>query len=250
VRAKNSLKSSFTGSKLRFSDRFSLPITLPRYVLKEALRLAGAALLLLLGSCTHAPPQVTQVFDQVNRVYDPAEGAWTERLSVFVQASSSDGVKVFDRLHLIHDGHGLFVTLNRSQWASSTPPGEFWMGVNNLEFSGGVPTGEWRALLVTRSGQKVESKFVVPPPARAASPRTIIPVVRPDLVPQRYQVSGWVDSYLVWARDARGAVLSRAKTFGPTFEVPTGTVSFELYSYDNDRGEGLVAGPFPVQNHP
>ncbi len=214
------------------------------------LRLAGALLLLLLGSCSHAPPQVTQVFDQVNRVYDPADGAWTERLSVFVQASSSDGLKVFDRLHLIHDGQGIFVTLNRSQWASSTPPGEFWMGVNNLKFSGSVPTGEWRALLVTRSGQKVESKFVVPSAVRTPSPRTAAPVVRPDGAPYRYRVSNWVDSYLVWPRDAGGTVLSRTKTFGPTFEVPAGAVSFELYSYDNDRGEGLVAGPFPVQNHP
>jgi hypothetical protein len=207
-------------------------------------------LLLLLASCTHAPPQVVQVFDQVNRVYDPAEGAWTERLSVFVQASSSDGVKVFDRLHLIHDGQGLFVTVNRPQWASATPPGEFWVGVNNLSYPGGIPSGEWRALLVTRSGQEVEAKFIVPSSAGATPPRTRTPAVRPDSAPQRYTVSGWVDSYLVWARDARGAVLSRAKTFGPTFEVPPGTVSFDLYSYDKDRGEGLVAGPFPVQNHP
>jgi hypothetical protein len=211
----------------------------------------GAALLvslLLLVSCTHAPPQVVQVFDQVNRVYDPAEGVWTERLSIFVQASSTDGTKVFDRLHLIHDGQGYVVSLNRSQWTSATPPGEFWVGVNNIEFPGGVPTGEWRALLVTRSGQKVESSFVVPP--EPGAPRSQVPRVQALAQPLHYSVSGWVDSYLVWARDPRGTVLSRVKTFGPDFEVPSGAASVELYSYDNAQGQGLIAGPFPVQNTP
>ena len=204
---------------------------------------------LLLASCSHAPPQVVQVFDQVDRVFDPATQAWSERLSAFVQASSSDGTKVFDRLHLIHDAQNLFVTVGRSQWVSVDRPGEYWVGVKDLGFPGGkVPTGEWRAMLVTRAGQKVEIRFQVPPTGPGAkAPRTSGVTVQPADLTGQYSVAGWVDDYLVWARDAKGQLIARNKTLGPSFQVPQGTATFVLYSYDKDRGEGLEAGPFPVQ---
>ena len=75
----------------------------------------------------------------------------------------------------------------------------------------------------------------------------------PDLirnwVPGRYTVSGWPDDYLVWSRDPKGTVVSRTKTVGSSFFVAVGARSFVLYSYDKNRGEGLVAGPFPVQDN-
>jgi len=207
-------------------------------------------LVLVLGACSHAPPQVVQVSSQVNRVWTPVEGAWSSRLSVFVQASSTDGNKVFDRLHLIHDGQQLFFTLNSSQWSVVERPGEYWVGTNDLVFPGPLPTGSWRAVLMTKSGQRIEAPFEVPPPAPDAPPARRGPVsVRavPGILPGKFMVSGWVDDTLVWFKDAQGAVVSRAKVVGPEITVPPGTVSFVLYSYDKNRGEGIEAGPFPVQ---
>jgi hypothetical protein len=207
-------------------------------------------LALFLASCAHAPPQVVQVFSQVNRVYNPASGGWSAQLAVFVQGASSDGTKVFDRLHLIHDGEGLYFTLDRSHWTKVERPGEAWMGSPGLSFPGEVPTGTWRALLVTRDGQKVETTFAVPPQVPGApAPRKGKVTVSPDRqVPGKFTVSGWVDDTLVWALDAQGAVLSRTKVYGPNLQIPPGTVTFVLYSYDKERGEGLEAGPFPVQS--
>jgi hypothetical protein len=216
--------------------------------LKRFFLLAGSLLLL---SCSHATPQVVQIFDQVDRVFDPDAKAWSERLSVFVQAASGDGNKVFDRLHVIHDGQGLYFTLGRGQWTAVDRPGEYWVGAKDLSFPDGkIPTGEWRALLVTRSGQKVEVKFQIPPPALGVPParNTSVAVQADPTAPGRYRVSGWVDDYLVWASDLKGTLLIRTKTVGPTFQVPSGTTSFVLYSYDKERGEGLEAGPFPVQD--
>ena len=207
------------------------------------------ALLLLLGGCSHAPPQLVQVFSQVNQVFDFPSARWTQRLSVFVQASSADGNRVFDRLHLIHDEQDLYITLNRDQWTVVERPGEYWVGTNSLTFPGKIPTGEWRALLVTRAGLKVESWFSIPaPPPDAPSARTLpVVVVSDGVANERYRVSGWVDNYLVWSWDAQGVLLGRAKTTGPVFAVPQGAVTFRLYSYDKGRGEGLEAGPFPVK---
>ena len=207
------------------------------------------ACVLVLASCSHAVPQLVQVFDQVDRVLDPEAGVWGERLSAFVQASSADGNKVFDRLHLIHDGQGYFVTLGRGQWTAVERPGEFWVGAKDLAFPDQVPTGEWRALLVTRSGQKMEVKFQVPPQPPGTPPaRTARVALQADpAVAGRYSVSGWVEDYLVWARDPKGVIIGRLKTVGPAFQVPPGTASVVLYSYDKVRGEGLEAGPFRVQ---
>jgi hypothetical protein len=168
---------------------------------------------------------------------------------VFVQASSTDGNRVFDRLHLIHDGQGVYFSLGREQLTVVERPGEYWVGVNSLPFPDSIPTGEWRALLVTRAGLKVESKFQVPAPSPDAAPARTSPVtvVVDPSGPDRYIVSGWVDDYLVWAWDAKGFQLSRAKTVGSGFTVPRDAVTFRLYSYDNRRGEGLEAGPFPVK---
>lgn len=190
------------------------------------------------------------MFAQVTRVFDPASGVWSPRLSVFVQAASADGNRVFDRLHLIHDGQGLYFSLTRDQWTAVERPGEYWVGANSLAFPGALPTGEWRALLVTKAGQKVESRFQVPAPAPDAPAARTSPVrVTPEGPPGRYRVAGWVDDYLVWAWDAKGVLLGRAKTVGPAFAVPRGAVSFRLYSYDKGRGEGLEAGPFPVKEN-
>lgn len=213
--------------------------------------LGSLFLLLALAGCSNAPPRGIQVFSQVNRVFDPEEGEWSSRLSAFVQATSADGTKVFDRLHLVHEGQGLLFTLTRDQWARAERAGEFWAGANDLAFPDGkVPVGSWRAVLVTRAGLKVELGFEVPGPRPGVGePREGRVVVRADASqPGRYQVSGWVDDYLVWSRDANGAVVARTKTVGPSFTVVPGARSFQLYSYDKDRGEGLLAGPFPVQD--
>ena len=206
--------------------------------------------MLALTACSHSLPQVIQVFSQVNRVYDPAPNAWTEQLSVFVQAANADGVKFFDRLHLIHDTEGLYVTLSQAQWTKVERPGEFWVGSNGLTFPGGeVPTGSWRAELVTRSGQKIEAAFQVPPaaPNQPAPRKGPVSVKNPAHPTDPYQVAGWTDDYVVWARDAKGQILARNQTVGPSFVVPPGTASVVLYSFDKNRGEGLEAGPFPVQ---
>lgn len=216
-----------------------------------SLRRTGLAAVLFVAAtalvaCSHSSPQIVQVFGQVNHVYDPAQG-WSDRLSVFVQGANGDGTKAFDRLHLVHSS-GLFFTLGRDQWTAVERPGEAWFGANDLAFPDGkVPRGEWRALLVTKAGLQVEAGFTVPPvPLDAPGARKAAVVVTAG-APFQYQVSGWVDDYLVWARDPKGVVLSRNKTTSPHFTVPPGTDSFVLYSYDKARGEGLEAGPFPAQ---
>lgn len=220
--------------------------------------LAVAVVLVGAVSCSHAPPQVVQVFTQVDRVYDPSSG-WSSRLSVFVQGADADGTKVFDRLHLVHEGQGLYFTLDRDHWTAVERPGESWFGANDLSFPDGkVPLGEWRATLVTKAGLRVQTSFQVPPqPPDAPPPRTArvevslveLPPPPPGAppAPALYRVTGWVDDYLVWARDAKGTVMTRNKTVGDRFSLPPGTDSFLLYSYDKVRGEGLVAGPFSVK---
>jgi len=213
----------------------------------------GLALLLLgslalLGSCSHATPQIVQVFSQTNRVFDPAEGSWSTRLSVFLQVSTTDGNKVFDRLHLIQDDRQLVYTLGASEWASVERPGEFWIGVNNLRPpEGTAATGTWRALVVTRSGQRVETTFAVPPVPSDAPPPLRRTVTVTAAAPGHVRFSGWADDSLIWFRGAKDEVIGRSKVVGPEAAVPPGTVSLELYSYDKARGEGIEAGPFPVQ---
>jgi len=208
---------------------------------------AGAALLAL--GCAHATPTVAQVFVQVTRTFDPEAGRWEPRLTVFAQGVNADGSRQFDRLHLIQDRQNLWVPLSAENWTTVERPGEYWVGTNGLRFpEGTTPAGDWRIELVTKAGLKADALATVPPtPPDAPAPRTE-PVSLTAEGPLRYRVSGWVDDYLVWSRDAAGALIGRSKTVGPSFSVPSGAVSFELYSYDRARGEGLAAGPFSVKD--
>lgn len=210
-----------------------------------ARRLAVSLLAMLLAACSHAPPQIAQVFSQVNRVYDPLIGVWAPRFSVFVQGVSNDGNKVFDRLYLVNDTEGLYYSLQKGQWTGVERPGEFWVGANGLVLPE-KPAGTWRALLVTRSGQQVTAEVTIPPTANDAPPPRTAPVALTDMG-GKWRVRGWVDDYLVWAYDVNGGVLSRNKTVGPEFQVPANTARITLYSYDKARGEGLEAGPFVVK---
>ena len=124
-------------------------------------------------------------------------------------------------------------------------------GANNLSFPDGqVPQGTWRTVLVTRTGQKVEVPFTLSPQPPGVPP-ALSGTVTVKVDPQnslRFQVTGWVEDYLVWARDSQGLVMARVKNTGNWFTVPGGTSLVTLYSYDKARGIGLEAGPFPVQN--
>jgi hypothetical protein len=199
---------------------------------------------LLLASCSHAPPQVAQVFSQVTRVFDPQAGSWSGRLSVFLQAVSADGNKVFDRLYLINDAEGQYYAMAKGEWTPVEKPGEYWVGINGLPLP--EKPGPWRALLVTRSGQQVSTDFSVPPQPLDSAPARANKVSAVENG-GRWRVQGWVDDYMVWAYDANGAVVARAKIVGPEFGIPTTAVRFLLYSYDKTRGEGLEAGPFLVK---
>ncbi len=205
---------------------------------------AAVVALSLLVSCSHAPPQVAQVFSQITRVFDPQGGGWSPRLSVFLQAVSADGNKVFDRLYLINDAEGQYYAMAKGEWTSVEKPGEFWAGINNLPLP--ENPGPWRALLVTRSGQQVSADFSVPPQPSDAPPARSARVSVAE-AGDRWRVQGWVDDYVVWAYDANGGVVARTKTVGPEFGIPSTTVRFILYSYDKSRGEGLEAGPFLVK---
>jgi len=211
--------------------------------------LVGLAILVGLGSCANAPPELVQVFGQVNWVYDPGTKVWDQRLSVFVQASSADGNKVFDRLHLVQDDQGLYVTLSAAEWTVVDRPGEHWVGTNGITFPGGqVPPGPWRAVLVTKAGQRVEGTFAVAPLAPGeAKPRWGPVTLVDDPSPRTYRVTGWADDYLVWARDPQGRVLTRNKTVGDRFNVPRDAESVVLYTYDTSRGVGRLAGPFSLK---
>lgn len=219
-----------------------------------ALRAAFLVLLAVAAvSCSHSSPQLVQVFSQVTRSYSPDEGAWSDRLSVFVQAQNADGTRLFDRLHVWHDDSDLGFSWTRATWTQVERPGEFWVGANGLAFPGGaVPRGTWKLELVTRSGQKVLTTFAVPPAAGTLPPPRGGPVTLTRLKASepRFRVAGWVEQYLVWPRDSGGRLLGRQKTVGPDFTVPAATAAFSLYSYDKVRGEGLEAGPFPVEAAP
>lgn len=207
-------------------------------------------LLLVLTACSHAPPQINQVFWQVNQVFDPSSSSWSSRLSVFVHAVSADGQKVFDRLHLIQDSQGLFFSLRANQWTTVERPGETWIGAHGLTFPDQkVPVGDWRILVATRAGQKVEARFQVPPQPPDASRLRSAPVVlkQDGKTLGLYHTVGWVDDFVVLSRDSQNNLLSRTKTVGADFQIPLSATSITLYSYDKTRGEGLEAGPFPVK---
>ena len=148
---------------------------------------AGAVLLLLflaalggLAGCSGSPPEVKQVFWQLNVVHDLNSGQQYEELSLFVLADDNDGITDLAEIVLFHPDKELVWELEPDEWQQVERDSETWIGTTGVTagYSDLVPRGEYRVKVSDKAGEYVETSFIVSP--------DIVGLQRGSLSPDRF----------------------------------------------------------------
>jgi hypothetical protein len=133
------------------------------------------ALLLALLSCSRAEPSIA--FGTLRLVYfqgsggDP-RGGYEERFSFFVIPEDEDGIEDLADLYLYHDREGLCWHLTSEDWVVVRNEDQTWIGSRNIAMidGGGLPRGQFRAVIFDKGGAQSERLFSFDAPREAPHP--------------------------------------------------------------------------------
>ena len=154
-------------------------------------------------ACTGRPPQISDVFWQINQFADQTEGISYERLSVFIEVDDPDGFEELESVYLIHDEQELFWELSTESWATTEADGRRWVGANSIcmpDYSP-MPRGDYRVLVQDLGGDAAETQISIT--TRTLSPTEIgFPAV--SIRNGQMVVSGPFERYTVWVYEKGG----------------------------------------------
>lgn len=118
-------------------------------------------LLLLFISCSGEPPEILQVYWEVNVLNDVEAGRQYEVLSAFMNVNDSDGFDDIVNIYIIHDKSEMYWTLDQNNWSLVRERDENWLGSNNISTADKtpMPRGDYRVLVVDAGGDRSQGKF-------------------------------------------------------------------------------------------
>jgi hypothetical protein len=129
--------------------------------MKQGGAVCGIILFLMVtgASCTRSSPTVDYCALKV--VWVQEESGFVPGFSFFIMANDQDGPEDFAEVRLYNDHEDLMWTLTPSVWTLLEDRGRTWVGGKTLRMPGGelLPGGQFRAVLVDKSGETGEKTF-------------------------------------------------------------------------------------------
>ncbi len=229
--------------------------TARRFLLCAILAIAA---LMFLGSCSGQPPELSQLFWQLNVVYNPENSSQHEELSLFVHAEDPDGIQDVDQLELLHSEQELLWSFNAEQWRMVEREGESWIGTNGVRSSSDprLPRGEYRIRVSDKAGESVETTFIISRDIIGLQNGSLVPGRFPsvEIEPQRLKLSAAEPEILVSLYAGEGDFLrsEMVELSGGTAEIENWAARWSaarqlrLQQYDAGGGYGLVSGPYEL----
>jgi len=116
-------------------------------------------------SCSRTEPKIT--FGFIELVYYQDKDKPLERFSFFVIPEDDDGIENLEDLYLYHDREQLRWHINSGDWITYTNEGTTWIGTRSLAIGEdeSLPRGQFRAVLISKGGEKSERNFSFDAPA-------------------------------------------------------------------------------------
>jgi hypothetical protein len=208
--------------------------------------------LLLFTACTREPPEIYQIFWQLNIRKDVEHSSTYEQLSIFVSAGDPDGIDDLEKIYLLNDKEELYWEINSGAWHKADVHGETWIGTNSFIMydRSPFPEGEYRVMLQDVSGECVERLFSLNVPNIKRKIQFPEPVIKDSIL----RIKGESPFYSLWVYDKK-------KTFiTPPFEIRDKGIEIKkitsrkrelnegfeyyIYVYDNTIKRGIITGPF------
>ncbi|MBF9016839.1 MULTISPECIES: hypothetical protein [unclassified Oceanispirochaeta] len=211
---------------------------------------AFTGLLILLFSCSGSPPTIINTDWMVVYTKDFSRGGVYAELNFFAQLEDSDGIEDISEISIHRDDLGWSWNLNPDNWVSYSVEGESWLGSNGLTRGGSIPGGDYRLLIVDRSGQRNETVFKVSDPALEAASLTFpsLKVIDDSLLIS----TGGREPVVLWFYNDKGVLITEKYSAPGRFRIDEIISSEEkqiarwvmIYFQDEIGGYGLKSGPF------
>ncbi|HUV09307.1 MAG TPA: hypothetical protein VMX75_16345 [Spirochaetia bacterium] len=214
----------------------------------------GLVLLLcfMVFGCSGSPPEILDVYYQINMVRDPDSNRIDQTLSLFILPDDPDGLEDLDVLYLMQDDKELYWTLRSEEWQDLGDKAQNWIGSNTLSMPDGsdLPAGEYRILLKDLSGQAAERQFQVPirkikrdelsfPVLTLRGDRLFVEGSHGDNQIVVYERGGGYKLSMPSSGEgiARREINSKGADFSSKY-------TYFVYTYDEPLDLGLISGPY------
>lgn len=212
----------------------------------------SAVLTIAFISCSSSPPEVLQIYWQLNITEDTEKAAVYESLSLWVQARDEDGTDDIEYIYLIHDEQELLWEISSETWEQVSDSGEDWYGLNGIirgDLSN-LPRGEYRVVVIDKVGERDERSFYLSAKNTLVETVDTLDVVMEgnSVVPRNTEYG-----YTIWGfgsdRNFIGSIkdLSVPVTLEEIEAELPGTEYIYVYSYEMNEGAGIIGGPYKLR---
>ena len=127
-------------------------------------------ILFLAISCSRTEPKIA--FGFIELVYYQERDRPQERFSFFIIPEDEEGIENLADLYLYHDREQLRWHVKNEDWVSLVQDGKTWIGTRSIAIGEDetLPRGQYRAVLVTKGGEKSERNFSFDAPEQPRFP--------------------------------------------------------------------------------
>lgn len=117
----------------------------------------------LLSSCSGAPPEIAQLFWQLNLVQDIKDSSQHEELSLYIHAQDPDGTDDLEEIVLLHPAAELRWNFTPETWRKVERNGEGWLGGSGIKsgFTAQLPRGEYQVKVYDKAGEAAVTSFFI-----------------------------------------------------------------------------------------
>lgn len=204
-----------------------------------------------LFSCTGSPPGIINTDWMVVYTDDQALGAVYQELNFYVQVQDSDGVNDLTEIYLIRDELNWSWKIDSSNWVSYDQDGEHWVGANGLTLGrgGNLPEGEYRLLVIDRSGQRDELTITIRQPDSDYANLNYPQITKEG---DTLEIKSDVSPVVLWFYNSQAELVTEKYTAAGTFQLSDfldekekQKVTWFYVYYQNERkGYGVKSGPY------
>ncbi|HAK46964.1 MAG TPA: hypothetical protein DCO79_13745 [Spirochaeta sp.] len=202
-------------------------------------------------SCGNTPPELKQIYSEINFLNIPGSENVRSEMLVLVNADDEDGDDDITGIHIINDSEQMSWDLDSSIWKTRDSRGMKWTGSQRLTtVDGSMPkAGEYRVLVVDRAGERVEESVFFPLIKNPPSPADFAELIFQD--EQAIELKSPQERNIISFYDSEGKLLGAyAATPGliRINKLRDGSAVAEKYStvkvsyYSNLIGAGLISG--------
>ncbi len=215
--------------------------------------LAVLIIILIFAGCGNNPPEINQVYSQINFIKAPDSDLIKTELLVLVNADDKDGEDNIEFLYIANDKRQILWRLDPDRRNSRNSRGINWIGNEHLvAVDGGVPSpGDYRVVITDMAGDRDEQKIFIPV-FKEMPKAELFPSVEISEDMTELKIISAEKRNVLSFYDSEGRLIKAfSVTPGLVFinELNDSNISDEWKSlriacYSNSAGGGLITGPY------